>query len=41
MAAGSIGNDDQVNAIQTVAEEMKDRLCAARDRLDEIRRELK
>lgn len=40
MAAGSIGDRDQMNAIQAVNDEIENKLLIVRDRLDEIREEL-
>jgi hypothetical protein len=40
MAAGSIGDRDQMNAIQAVNDEIENKLLVARDRLDEIREDL-
>ncbi|XKM41247.1 hypothetical protein A4U53_010895 [Rhizobium ruizarguesonis] len=39
MAAASIGDRDQMNAIQAVNDEIENKLLIARDRLDEIREE--
>lgn len=41
MAARSIGDMDQCNAIQAVCDEINNKLLIVRDRMDEIREELK
>jgi hypothetical protein len=37
MAVASLGDRDQVNAIQALADEINNKLLVARDRLDEVR----
>ena len=41
MAAGGLMNAEATNALQAVASEIEDKLLDVRDRLDDIREELK